>query len=271
MKEFFRIGEISRLYHVGVDSLRYYEQIGLISPRRSESGYRLYSRKDIWRLNVIRDLRALGFPTEAIKDYLDFQNTDTALRMLRQEQQAIEEKLAALQKLRRNVEKRMETIRIARALPVGEITLKELPDRRCYLTDRGYSTDEEMDLLIKELLNETADDPAIIGSNRIGSFLAPDETGALRYPSVFSLDESGDHVIPGGPYLCVVYQGDYSQSAGWVRRLRDRAAELGLTVRGRVLELLWIDIHTSRDVNEHLTELQLPCTACLPSGAEPES
>ena len=262
LEKMFRIGEISKLYHVGVDSLRYYEEIGLISPRRSESGYRLYSQKDIWRLNVIRDLRELGFPTEAIRDYLDFRNTDTALRMLQQEQDAIERKLEALQKLHRNVEKRMETIRIARELPVGEITLQELPDRRCYLTERGYSTDEEMDLLVKELLNETPGSPYIIGNNRIGSFLSPEENGSVRYPSVFALDENGDHVIPGGQYLCVTYQGDYSQSVSWVRRLRERAAELGLTVCGRVLELLWIDIHTSRDIQEHLTELQLPCTFC---------
>ena len=67
LKKKFRIGEISRLYHVGVDTIRYYERIGLIHPERTESGYRLYSQQDIWRLNVIRDLRQLGFPTDAIQ------------------------------------------------------------------------------------------------------------------------------------------------------------------------------------------------------------
>ena len=43
MKKYFRIGEISRLYDIGVDSIRYYEEIGIIKPERSESGYRRYS------------------------------------------------------------------------------------------------------------------------------------------------------------------------------------------------------------------------------------
>ena len=61
MKKFFKIGEISKLYGIGVDSIRYYEEIGIIKPERSESGYRHYSIHDIWRLNVIRDLRSIGF------------------------------------------------------------------------------------------------------------------------------------------------------------------------------------------------------------------
>ncbi len=39
MKKFFKIGEISKLYGIGVDSIRYYEEIGIIKPERSESGY----------------------------------------------------------------------------------------------------------------------------------------------------------------------------------------------------------------------------------------
>ena len=61
MSKYFRIGEISKMYHIGTDSLRYYEKIGILSPKRGENQYRLYRTEDIWRLNVIRELRELGF------------------------------------------------------------------------------------------------------------------------------------------------------------------------------------------------------------------
>ena len=35
MKNLYQIQEICRLYHIGADSLRYYEKIGLIQPQRS--------------------------------------------------------------------------------------------------------------------------------------------------------------------------------------------------------------------------------------------
>ena len=34
MEKYFKIGEISKLYGIGVDSIRYYEEIGLIKPER---------------------------------------------------------------------------------------------------------------------------------------------------------------------------------------------------------------------------------------------
>ena len=68
MKEFFKIGEISKLYHIGADSLRYYEELGLLTPKRGENQYRQYSLHDLWRLNVIRDLRSLDFSMEQIKE-----------------------------------------------------------------------------------------------------------------------------------------------------------------------------------------------------------
>ena len=58
MKDYYKISEISKLYGIGVDSLRYYERLGLIHPKRDTNGYRLYHLKDIYKLNLIRDLRS---------------------------------------------------------------------------------------------------------------------------------------------------------------------------------------------------------------------
>ncbi|MCZ1269333.1 MerR family transcriptional regulator, partial [Paenibacillus tundrae] len=61
MKNDYKINEISKLYGIGVDALRYYEKLGLLVPRRDGNGYRLYSLQDMYKLNIIRDLRQLDF------------------------------------------------------------------------------------------------------------------------------------------------------------------------------------------------------------------
>ena len=43
MKDYYKINEIAKLYGIGVDSLRYYERLGILKPRRDTNGYRLYS------------------------------------------------------------------------------------------------------------------------------------------------------------------------------------------------------------------------------------
>ena len=62
MKEYYKITEVARLYGLCTDTLRYYEEQGLLHPHRSETGYRLYSIDDICNLNVIRALRELDMP-----------------------------------------------------------------------------------------------------------------------------------------------------------------------------------------------------------------
>lgn len=172
MKKFFKIGEISRLYDIGVDSIRYYEEIGIIKPERSESGYRLYSIHDIWRLNVIRDLRSIGFTMEQIREYLEDHTTASSLKLLEEEQEAIQKQMLQLQKLQKNVSHRLNTIRSAQNLPLHKITQTTLPPRRCHLLSEGYQAAEEMDLLIKRLINLDRERLYIVGSNQIGTVIS---------------------------------------------------------------------------------------------------
>ena len=82
MKDYYTISEISKLYGIGTDSLRYYEEIGALEPKRGKNNYRLYRLKDICRLNTIRDLLQLGFSMKQVKAYLDDMNLENTLCML---------------------------------------------------------------------------------------------------------------------------------------------------------------------------------------------
>lgn len=261
MKQYYKIGEISKLYHIGVDSLRYYEKIHVISPARSESGYRLYSVDDIWRLNVIRELRELGFPMEMIREYLSCHEVESTLQLLEEEKKAVKKKIVALEELEKNVETRMNTILSAKNRPLNQIVLGTYPERHCFAIHEGYAEEHEMDVLIKRLLNLDAEHFYVIGSNQIGTVISRNEleqSGKLKYQWVFLIDEKGETLLPGGDYLSVSYEGDYSQSAFWAAKLLEYAKNHGFQPVGDILELLCIDIHTTSKVDEQITELQLP-------------
>ncbi|MET9294133.1 MerR family transcriptional regulator [Streptomyces sp. NPDC003077] len=65
-----RIGALSRRTGVSVRLLRYYEEQGLISPRRRPSGYREYREEDVHVVRNIRTLLAAGLGTAAIAELL---------------------------------------------------------------------------------------------------------------------------------------------------------------------------------------------------------
>ena len=69
-----KIGKLSKISGVSIDTVRYYEKRGLIlSPARSQAGYRIYNPQDISRLNFIVQAKSLGFTLEEIKQLLDLQ------------------------------------------------------------------------------------------------------------------------------------------------------------------------------------------------------
>jgi DNA-binding transcriptional MerR regulator len=66
------IGELARRTNSKVPTIRYYEQIGLLSPpRRSAGNHRLYGPQHEARLGFIRHSRELGFSQHAIRELLD--------------------------------------------------------------------------------------------------------------------------------------------------------------------------------------------------------
>lgn len=66
------IGEISRISHLSVRTLRHYDRIGLLRPcAATEAGYRLYDEDALKRLHTILLFRALEFPLADIRRILD--------------------------------------------------------------------------------------------------------------------------------------------------------------------------------------------------------
>jgi MerR family transcriptional regulator, mercuric resistance operon regulatory protein len=62
------IGELSARTACPIETIRYYERLGiLMAPPRSESGRRIYSRDHMQQLSFIRRGRALGFSLERIR------------------------------------------------------------------------------------------------------------------------------------------------------------------------------------------------------------
>ena len=62
------IGQAAKRSGISAKMIRYYEEIGLLpAPKRSASGYRMYSEADIRSLSFIQHARELGFSSEQMK------------------------------------------------------------------------------------------------------------------------------------------------------------------------------------------------------------
>jgi DNA-binding transcriptional MerR regulator len=67
----YTIGEVEEMTGVPVKTIRYYAEIGLLPPAATTAArYRLYSPAEIWRLELVRTLRYVGFGLDEIRRIL---------------------------------------------------------------------------------------------------------------------------------------------------------------------------------------------------------
>ncbi|AJA49180.1 putative transcriptional regulator, MerR family [Clostridium pasteurianum DSM 525 = ATCC 6013] len=80
----YYIGEFSKKVGVSIDTLRYYEKLGLIYPERDSINKRIYSEKDISWINFIIRLKEINMPINQIQYYseLRYQGDSTAEKRL---------------------------------------------------------------------------------------------------------------------------------------------------------------------------------------------
>ena len=113
MKQFYQIHELAKLFDLCPDTLRYYEEKGLLHPVRGENRYRMYGIQDVCTLNIIRALRELKIPTRAIRAYLERRSVGETLSLLDREEALLRRRMAEL-------EAALEEARARRAAAVAE-------------------------------------------------------------------------------------------------------------------------------------------------------
>ena len=122
--ELFGITELCREFGITLRALRFYEDKGLLAPRRI-NGARVYTRRDRARLALILRAKDIGSSLAEIKRYLDLygdhgegraqqltyviDRTDTAIEELEQKRAQIDETLAELRVINASCRKHLET------------------------------------------------------------------------------------------------------------------------------------------------------------------
>ena len=104
--EAIQIGELSRRTGCNIETIRYYERIGLMpAPPRTDGGHRSYASEHVQRLRFIRRSRELGFGLDAIRRLIalsepGIQGCREVRDMAREHVASIDARIADLQRLR---------------------------------------------------------------------------------------------------------------------------------------------------------------------------
>jgi MerR family mercuric resistance operon transcriptional regulator len=131
-----RIGEVAARSGCHIETIRYYERIGLLPrPKRSRSGYRAYAESDVERLRFVVHSRELGFSLDEIRSLIAL-SEDPKLScgkvdaLARQHLEDIRSKQRALNRLSRELKTLIDTCALGRRGTCEILAALQSPARR---------------------------------------------------------------------------------------------------------------------------------------------
>ncbi|RDY24668.1 MerR family transcriptional regulator [Romboutsia maritimum] len=266
MKDYYKIGEISKIYGIGRDSLMYYEELGILKPFRDVNGYRMYSISDIWKLNLIKELRSLDFPMKKIKAYLDDRSIESTNKMLNEEIKLIDSKIEELIKHKENINKRLNSINdVINTTKLNKIEVVYIDTRKALKLNADIKRDEDVDFLIQKLQKEYEDRFNILGNNNIGAVFrleSINEDIFNEFKSVFCFLDKNETVynitFEKGYYVTLTYKGKYKNNKTYINEMFNFIKAKNYEIKNDPIEIYKIDIHETGIINEFITEIQIP-------------
>ena len=267
----FRIGEMARLFHLSVSSIRHYEAIGLIHPDFIDpvTGYRYYSPRQFEAFNAIRYLRALDVPLPEIADFLQNRDVDKIEEKLQRQKAAVAEKQRELARIERKIDNRLGQLRDAQTAALDCIQTVDCPACSLFWVDGPLRIADYADMELPTSRLTEAQDEAAVFLGKVGVSVSAEHLCAGQfapYDGIFLLLDAEDHFVgevmqlPPSRCVSVRFRGSHPEAPAQYRRLMDFIRAHGLQVAGFSREIVLIDYGITRDTQKFVTEIRIPVT-----------
>jgi DNA-binding transcriptional MerR regulator len=265
----FSIGDVAKMFHLSVSSLRHYERIGLLAPERvdPDTGYRYYSVRQFEPINIIRYLRALGMPLAEIADFLQNRDIGRMEEKLCQQKAAVAEKQRELARIERKIDSRLAQLRQAQTCRLDTIEQVRAEACRIVLIEDSLKIEGflDMEAPIRRLDADNAQ--AVVFLGKVGVGISAEHLAERRfgqYDMYFLVLDSEDRFdgktisLPETPCVRVRFRGSHGEAAAQYARLLDYIGQNGLEIAGASRELAIIDYGITNDTEKFVAEISIP-------------
>ncbi|MBN2898760.1 MAG: MerR family transcriptional regulator [Clostridia bacterium] len=267
MKDKFLIGELADIFNISADTLRHYDKINLLKPDQNEKNkYRYYSIRKFFLLSRILFLKNLNIPLGGIKEYLNDQNTDHLLKLLRKKEQDIDREIEHLNNMKLKIASKVNLIHES-ALYMDQMRICHLPERKGVFLDienveddaerkRTFSAHESF-LKVSSWLIEGQ----IYTALKMADILNREYLNYKYFVEIVSPENTPSTqitIIPEMDYLCLIFRGPYSEFIHAYDSMLSWIDEHGYRVAGDAIEKNIMDYGFTSSEEEYISEIQIP-------------
>lgn len=268
-KGLFSIGEVSKLFHISVSSLRHYENVGLIHPEYTspDTGYRYYGTEQFEVLNTIRYLRALDIPLAEIEDFLKNRDISNIEEKLIQQKKIVLEKQKELKRIEQKISHRLNSLSEAQNMPLDTVSLVQLPAKRIVWVDAPLKIKDSQDMEASIRKLDQSRTEAVVFLGKVGLGISAEhlqKAEYAKYDGIFLILDDEDiydgETITVAETLCVrlCFRGSHAEAPEQYKKLLDYINKHQMQIVGFSREITLIDYGITNDPKKFVTEICIP-------------
>ncbi|WP_455539883.1 MerR family transcriptional regulator [Terrisporobacter sp.] len=268
MKEFFTIGEISKLFDINKKTLRYYDEIGLFKPSfvNKDNNYRYYTLDQFQYLETIKYLKELGLSLEKIKYNLNNVNLEEVINSLEEQSNIIDEKISELQFIKKKINNKIIQIKESTRDDLLDIIREvNFDERQAIRLKNSIKTDYDIEFCLRKLI-QMSGGKIFLTYGLVGVSISKDDliSGNFdEYKSIFVIieeekyDKSLMKIFPKGTYVCIRFKGIHKDAPPYYEKLVNYIRKQGYEILDESLEMELTDPSLSLTDEEVIMELQI--------------
>ncbi|WP_432663691.1 MerR family transcriptional regulator [Wukongibacter baidiensis] len=270
-EKYYQIGQVSKICNIPIKTLRYYDEIGLLKPKKvdSNSNYRYYSHDQLSNINTIKHFKAAGFSLKEIGVLVERNDLEYNKQMVETKCEEIEKNISELTILKNRLKLYTEHMECNEENPKHSIDIgvKEIPvSYVAYSRYKGLCNPHEFYLRFTKLNN-------LVEKNKLymtGTMMAVyhDDYRFFDYSNAdievcvnVSENEEKEGMVRGfGGFLAVIsyHYGSYRTMNETYKKMLKWIENNGFTFLGGAIENYIIDVVTTICEDEYVTEIILP-------------
>lgn len=268
METYFSVGEISKLTNVPIQTLIYYDKMGLLKPAyiNEQNNYRYYSINQFIKIDLLKQCKLMGLSLKEIEELLKGEITaDSMIKILEQQRMVLDEKIKELEAVKSYIDFLDFRIKESTVVEKTEIFIKENEERVVKRYNCIMKNVKEVELNLRKVLLEAEKDDCMLNSEL--AFEASLEnlknegkviyTAIMLYKHAKGVDNCENVILPKGKYLTMYYDDGYKNNLKYYKKMLNYIEKNNIETIGDFNEFSILSRINSNEAEKSIIQLEI--------------
>lgn len=268
METYFSVGETSKLTNVPIQTLRYYDKMGLLKPAyiNEQNNYRYYSINQFIKIDLLKQCKLMGLSLKEIEDLLKNEiSAESMLEIINQQRKVLDEKIRELEAVKSYINFLDDRLKETNKVEENEIFIKYNEERVVKKYECILENQKDIELNLRKVLLEAEKDNWILNSELVFEasldILQREDkvvyTAIMLYKHENISENFQNLILPKGNYLTMYYDDGYKNNFKYYKMMAEYINKHNIKTVGNFNEISILSRVNSKEDEKSIIQLEI--------------